>query len=112
MLWIMSIVSSFNYLSFMPVRFIFEGWSAKACSSVGMLGGWLAGGSLLVFGPQNERLVALVMFASLCAVVILDDVFFKKMRLVMSRTVVNEEEQVAVQETATILPFSPKGIAG
>lgn len=109
MLWIMSIVSSFNYLSFMPVRFIFEGWSAKACSSVGMLGGWLAGGSLLVFGPQNERLVALVMFASLCAVVILDDVFFKKMRLVMSRTVVNEEEQVAVQETATILPFSPKG---
>lgn len=109
MLWIMSIISSFNYLSFMPTRFIFEGWSAKACSSIGMLGGWLTGGSLLIFEPQDERLVILVMFASLCAVVILDDVFFKKMRLVMSRTIVNKEEQIAVQETATILPFSPKG---
>ncbi len=109
MLWIMGIMSSFNYLSFMPVRFIFEGWSAKACSSVGMLGGWLVGGRLLSFGPQDGHWAVLVLFASLCAVVILDDIFFKKMRLVMSRTIVNEEEQLAVQETATILPFSPKG---
>ncbi len=108
MLWIMGIMSSFNYLSFLPIRFIFEGWSAKACSSVGVTCGWIIAGLVVAFEPGDGSLATLVLFGSICVMVILDDVFFKKMRLVMSKTIVSEEEQVAVQETATILPFSPK----